>query len=487
MKHVTQLLRKDVRHLWPWILVFWMLLALYPLSETGVAHSIEGFKDLLLFWLAPAVAVFLLVVAAIQQEPLIGDRQYWLTRPFTKWHLMVSKALFFVGFIQAPVLLMQVVMLMKTSMPVWHSLPALLWWHLFFIAILVLPSAALAAVTEGLGQAILTALFIFLAFSSAGEYLFSAKGTLHWGGLDWIRTTAAFALAGAGATLILLLQYTRRWTLLCRLLIPLTAVLVSAVYAMPPRGTAVAIQAAMSPEHVDGVSIQFDSSRVGQRAQDWDTTSNDPATVQVKIPIRIDGLMPGLDPVDDWTRVCVDLPAGGTWCSGWRALGGGKNFTRGASWLRAFVDREAFERVKNTPVRVHGSLAFTLVRRTGAVSVSSPEREAVVAGVGRCINLHIPMPRQSIVGVTCLATNPRAAIAVERARGESLDIGDLDAVYAPFAVVHWLSPWVRMNGPFIKVTADTPANWLVVKPAAHLRREFDFAGVRLADYARPTP
>jgi hypothetical protein len=484
---VIQLIRKDARHLWPWILTFWVLLALYPSSESEAARWMGSFKDLF-FGLAPSVAVFLLVVAAVQQETLVGDRQYWLTRPFTKWHLMVSKALFFAVFIQVPVLLMQVVMLMMRSLPVWQSLPALLWWQFFFIAALVLLPAALASVSKGLGQAILAALFGLVALSSAGVYFFAAKGTPYWGSLVWIRWTAAFASVAAGATLVLLLQYTRRWTLLCRLLIALTAALMFAVHAIPPCEPAVAIQAALSPQRVDGVSIQFDSSRVGQRAPGWGTASNDPATVQVKIPIRIDGLAPGVDPVDDWTRVCVDLPAGGTWCSGWRALKGGKNFTRDASWLRAFVDREAFERVKNTPVRLHGSAAFTLLQRAGVVSVSSLERGAEVAGVGRCINQYIRMQRQSILrSVTCAATKPRAAIAVERARGESLDVGDLDAVYAPFAVAHWLSPWVRMQGPFIQVTADTPASWLIVKPVAHLRREFDFAGVRLADHTHPTP
>lgn len=103
MIKILQLIRKDARHLWPSFLTFWVLLALFPMSETGSARAMRAIQDLL-FGLGLPMAVFLLVVTAIQQESIMGDRQYWLMRPFTAWHLMAAKALFLALFINVPVL-----------------------------------------------------------------------------------------------------------------------------------------------------------------------------------------------------------------------------------------------------------------------------------------------------------------------------------------------------------------------------------------------
>lgn len=118
---------------------------------------------------------------------------------------------------------MQAVLLKTASLPVLDGLPALPWRQVFFTAAFTLPFAAIAAVTRGLGQAILATLAGCVVLSSTGSFLFRAGGVPNWGDLAWIRTTAVFASVGAGAVSIVLLQYTRRWTLVCRLLVPATA------------------------------------------------------------------------------------------------------------------------------------------------------------------------------------------------------------------------------------------------------------------------
>lgn len=490
MNQVLQLFRKDVRHLWPWIAITWVLLALFPVQEAIAASVPQGLR-VLLFQTSLPVAMFLLVVVAIQQETLIGDRQYWLTRPFTAWHLMAAKALFFIAFLNVPILVVRAIVLKTAAMPVLENLTALLWYPLLFTLAFILPAAALSAVTRGVGQAILVTLAGFIVLSTVGAYLFQSLGSPVWGTFHWIRIVMTVGVIGAGGASTLALQYTRRKTLWCRLILVSTAALAFATYAMPPVGPAVAIQTALSPERAEGVSILFDQARAGQRALGWSWGSNYPAGVQVKIPVRIEGLAPDQYPIDDWTRVCVTWADGGNWCSGWQARNSNPDLSRQAAWLRAFIDHDVFERLKNTPVRVHGTVAFTLLRRTGAVPINSLNFETAVPEAGRCGNRftpRFPQDRQYVtVSAVCESPLPRAALAAED--NGVFVVGALGPIYSPVPLAPWFTPWERTSGAPLAwpVERAKPTDWLIVKPAAHLRREFDFAGVRLSDYARPTP
>jgi hypothetical protein len=490
MKESIQLVRKDVRHLWPWILVFWALLALVPVTELWRGRAQLDFWVLLTPQPAIPLSLFFLVATAIHHEGLVGDSQYWLSRPFTAWHLVASKALLFALFINVPVLLMQAVMLKSASMPILESLPALFWRQLFFTAAFTLPYAAIAAVTRSMGQTVLVTLAAYFVLATILNTLFDRGSVPGWGDLAWIRAAAFFASAGAGSALALLLQYTRRRTLVCRLLLLATAALMFAVWAMPPSSAAVAIQTALSPERVDGVTIGFDSIRVRQAARTWVTSPDDPAGIRVEIPIQIGALEPDSYPIDDWTRLCIDLPEGGTWCSDWLARTRSLEIVRFEPWLRAAVDRVVFERVKNTPVRLYGSVAYTLLRPTGAVPINALNSEAPVPGAGRCIGgIAMTNSVRHVLMSACDSPHADSVLAAVTKTAGSLTVGDVNRVYAPFPVNAWLKPWETSFGPSLAWPIDRaqPPHWLIVKPVAHLRREFDFAGVRLADYAQVTP
>jgi len=56
--------------------------------------------------LAP-LACWVLAVTLIHEERLIGDEQYWLTRPYTWKDLVAAKALFLVVFVNVPLFVCQ--------------------------------------------------------------------------------------------------------------------------------------------------------------------------------------------------------------------------------------------------------------------------------------------------------------------------------------------------------------------------------------------
>ena len=114
MTQIISVFRKDARHLWPQILVFVALVLLaavvdptYTRRELSTAES--------LIWTALPLACWNLVIAAIHEERLPGDRQYWLVRPYSRAGLLTAKALFLVAFVNLPVLLIQ-----AASLPKWE-------------------------------------------------------------------------------------------------------------------------------------------------------------------------------------------------------------------------------------------------------------------------------------------------------------------------------------------------------------------------------
>src|ERR1035441_7506541 len=140
MTRVLTIFMKDVRHLWPQVLVFFAIAALAVVTDPALlvrtgAHRFEYLAKIL-----EPVACWVLIVAVIHEERLIGHEQYWLTRPYTWKNLVAAKALFLVVFVSLPIFVCQYIILVGANGSVPSSwLGALLWRHVFF-AIFVIRS-----------------------------------------------------------------------------------------------------------------------------------------------------------------------------------------------------------------------------------------------------------------------------------------------------------------------------------------------------------
>src|SRR5882762_1486822 len=81
-----------------------------------------------------------LIVRIVQGETLVGDRQFWITRPYV-WHrLLAAKLLSVFVFFNLPLFIVQTVLLYVAKFPVMSSIPGLLYVHALFVFALVLPS-----------------------------------------------------------------------------------------------------------------------------------------------------------------------------------------------------------------------------------------------------------------------------------------------------------------------------------------------------------
>src|ERR1019366_7193189 len=183
MSRVLTIFMKDVRHLWPQVLVFLAIAALAVVTDPALLVRTGTHRFEYLAKILEPVACWVLIVAVIHEERLIGHEQYWLTRPYTWKNLVAAKALFLAVFVSLPLLVCQYTILAATNGSVPLNWIAALLWHQVFLAIFViLPAVALAVVTASLGQVLLGVIVSVPLFVISS----SLSHASDWGGFAWI-------------------------------------------------------------------------------------------------------------------------------------------------------------------------------------------------------------------------------------------------------------------------------------------------------------
>lgn len=157
--------RKDLLHLWPETLVVLLLFVAFawsaPSRWTGSENQIAGLLPLLgillKFFLMP-ISWLVVISRVIQDEPLVGDRQFWTSRPYNWVSLLAAKILYLVVFLYLPFLLMQIYLLKHAGLYPTTAIPALVHNLVLLTVIVVVPIAAISAVTSTFPRALLSLL-----------------------------------------------------------------------------------------------------------------------------------------------------------------------------------------------------------------------------------------------------------------------------------------------------------------------------------------
>jgi hypothetical protein len=242
MQKTLRIFRKDTRHLWPEILLTLALTLGFALTEhylwpTFSSISGAGVYRTLTMWInvLMPIAWWLLIARAVHDESLVGDLQFWVTRPYGWQRVLTAKLLFLAAFILVPFLLAQCYLLHQAGLHPLAVLPGLLLKLLILFAFLLLPLLALSTVTASLTRMLLVFIgfFIYLGLATYFSTLIlpnSPPWTPGTGSsnLEWF----ALLLPVTGAV-VTLLQYARRRTLLSSgilvgLVLVLTGVLIAA-------------------------------------------------------------------------------------------------------------------------------------------------------------------------------------------------------------------------------------------------------------------
>jgi len=478
--------------LWPGALVYVAPMALAAtrspvdhhfefVAARGIVGLIGGFLSwwggMLSQLLAP-LACWVLAVTLIHEERLIGDEQYWLTRPYSWKDLVAAKALFLVVFVNVPLFVCQCAALAMVGLSPLEWLPALLWRQVFFSAFCILPAVAFGAITGNLGQVVLSGIVIYMLVD-VGASLITGKHSPDWGGLDWIRNCgAAFVMAGGMAAAIVL-QYTRRRTALARIIVAATLTLAFAAAIAPVWGGAFAIQKLFSREAAGPqvARVAFDESRAGAHPMQYGRSSNDPDGVRLEIPLRVENVPPGARMSANWTSVGVEGP-NGVWRSGWLAFQA-LHKAHGEAWFTVYVDPEFYARNQDAPVRLWGVMDLTLYRRAGSVKTLE-KGEVAVPGAGLCTFAPwLNDTGQGLVRQTraaCYAPVQKVAIALPDS-DDDIWIGC--PACAPIPTSTGFRPFESGSSWNLNLQVSSLEFY---RPVAHMQRSFEARGLHMREY-----
>ncbi len=240
MKQVLHIFRKDVRHRWIELVVLLALLIAYAWNEMrswsrpgsmayGVAGFFYGGTPELLRIMVPLTWIFL-VIRIVQDESLVGDRQFWVTRPYNWRQLLTAKLLFAFCFINIPLFLLQSYLLFKAGFSPQQHLAALLAVELTIAFIVIFPVLGLSTLTASLAQFALAVVGIIL-YSSVGVFVSSKIPSSSFGdeagGLVSVLSVAVLLA-------VIYLQYSRRKTRTSRLLVAALGIAIFIITAIWP-------------------------------------------------------------------------------------------------------------------------------------------------------------------------------------------------------------------------------------------------------------
>ena len=354
MNRILQIFKKDVAHLWPQILVFVAaLMAFAWVDPPYLKGNLFGWRQILelIDFLLP-LSCWLLVTSLVQEEKAVGNQHYWLTRPFSLADLLAAKALFVLAFIFVPAVVCQFLML-STRLAAEPKVGVLLEKQMFFLAFLLLPSAALASMTKNLGRAFLGGVCLALELEIAIILmLFLAPDAgWGWGALTWIRDTFAAIASTCGAAAVIYLQYARRRTALGRVTLACATVVFAVVWTLAPLRLAFAVQSRFSKRQLDrqAVQISFDPRPIASLAH----TDVKRPHAYLEIPIKLENVPADLEVRSE--AVFVDSP--------WQASSSDYWIRRGDSGEDGLViraDTGYLQRTKDAPVHLRGWVGLSL-------------------------------------------------------------------------------------------------------------------------------
>src|SRR5580658_4200506 len=290
---IWHIFRKDLKLLWRMAIGVALINLLHRAIQSGAgifrnatlspAVALSGVLELV-----SLLATGVLIVMAVQQDPIPGLTQDWLVRPIRRRDLLLGKVLFVALMVQAPIFLIEVGQCLAAGFPLGPSLAAPLSRSVWVFLAMDLPVLAFATLTRSLTQAAGAAIAIVLGYA-----LFTQASILYTNFLFnriWVTDAAQVAWGLAGVAAVLTLQYYRRKTTRARWVYGAAALVWLSAQFLPWQ-PAFAVEEHLSPQPTAaaGVQIVFDPvkgklqghSPAGSRSRGLPT-----ADVHLYVPMR---------------------------------------------------------------------------------------------------------------------------------------------------------------------------------------------------------
>jgi hypothetical protein len=259
MKQSIHIFRKDARYLWREITVFVLFAAIY--SRFG--GYISG-PDILL-----EIAVIWLIARAVHAEPLVGDRQFWLTRPYDWRSLLCAKLLFIAAFVCIPIGLGQFAMVILGHFSVLPAIPGLLWSQvaIFSAGLLIAALAAMTSTTTFMLAVLGFVAVIAVAINVGSQLVIYRPGFPL--SFVWVRDYSILAIFVLSAGLICLWQYRDRASVRSWAAAFAGVVLTILVFFFMPPSFAIAAQSLLAGKVSAGIQVAIDPSMKGNGTESF--------------------------------------------------------------------------------------------------------------------------------------------------------------------------------------------------------------------------
>ncbi|HTV13474.1 MAG TPA: hypothetical protein VME68_02090 [Acidobacteriaceae bacterium] len=389
MNQAGHIFAKDTRHLrWEIAISLALVIAYVVVVPAEWTQPLEGPTQMVriqelrvlagLLSVLMGVSWWILITRLVQSESLVGDRQWWITKPYEWSELLGSKLLFLAAFIGLPIVIAKAVTLAEAGFTPFAHLPGLGYSLIAIVAFLILPLLAIAAVTSTFGRATLTTLGVFVAFIAleALASVFVTGGfSVDWS--EWIVLALLLAALCSGIGL----QYARRKTWTARVILAAGLVLVcvatavagsSALVAMTYRQSGSPLQLSYNPDSKGSSFTQWAGRRL----------------IGVSVPIHVSGIAAGTAVDLNAVQVTAEAADGRRWTSNWVPIWGARYRAEGdlsvAAPLPLQFDRSFFAAEQKKPVTLHLRFAVTELRAGTPYSVAMPKQDFTVPGFGIC-------------------------------------------------------------------------------------------------------
>lgn len=390
MKQILQIFMKDTWRFWVEIAISVAILLGFSVLGAKLALRTDlpnaellSILAALLGMLVP-VSWWVLITRVIQAERLVGDTQFWITRPYVRTSLMGAKALFVLAFIYLPFFAAQFVVLAGVGFSPWLYITGLLFNLVLLTGIVFLPLASLATVTSSLVRSVLTILGILVALiavTSVIAFLFAGGGA---GIGSETAGPISFAISIAVCGVAIGMQYTLRRVWLARgVLLVLPLLLVAVTY----------LGSKYDQARMDKLYPALQGAPPIRIAYAPDPKSTETFTLMrssramIPISLRLDetGVDAGQLLLTEAVRAELTAADGSKWDSEWQGAGGYK-FLSGeqAFKLSFYMPIGEYWKYQGKPLAVHLQVALTQAETARTTTVALPKERFNVANFGVC-------------------------------------------------------------------------------------------------------
>jgi len=416
----------------------------------------------------------------VHGEPLVGEGQFWVTRPYSWQSLVAAKALFCMVFLLIPFAISDCIILSAADFSPRALWSGLLWRHVTIAEIYLLPAFLIAALTRSTRGFALFCIVLIIAFIT----LATTIGQLYphnqmVGSLvavnpgAWFDKASDLLLWPVGAIALLLWQYATRHTTLVRASAFGLFAIGTIPSFLPPKP--ITPGAAPAPTKYPEITAGFASER--RPTPEGFAGMQD--KVQVDLPIQLSGRDRNLL---DWNLAAVRITPeiGEPWTSQWNW------FIRASDdWVYLVLDPQVFQKLNQGKVRVQAALGIVVYETESVTKLPRAaewKRIPDFGFVGLWANTSGPvlwwrtplhLPSQSF---SYTIHDPYPSFLRAQWSGP----------YPPSGEMPFISPVVFQTATFIPGPPEraegVAGEFVLQRPVALIRRDIEISNIRLADY-----